>query len=226
MTDRDQPSTRQAQTQTEEHQRQASTQVAFLPANPPYAPNGARAGVAPTTRGPAFRLANRELHHVQTLEAVARQAQQQAAAHPDQGMGARRGLQAMAATGGQVGDDERERAAVQNGVIGSSSGRWRTRVTRADQSQRRGRQVRTAMQEKFRRQTPMQARQSNPNLQVLIEQPQEPEEWAVGEMALKRPGEGFPSFLAWPETRDLIRDLGLKTVRLDQGSLGHWPWTG
>ena len=122
---------------------------------------------------------------------------------------------------------------MQNSVIGKAQGRRRARTNQIQEWRRKVRAARETRRQCRRRRITMpryglknlwlirQARKGNPELQVLIEQPQDPEEWAVGEMALERPKEGFPSFLAWVETKDLIRDLNLTTVRLDQGSLGH-----
>ena len=60
-----------------------------------------------------------------------------------------------------------------------------------------------------------EVRRRNKQAAILIEQPMDPLEWAP-------PGSCKPpSFLCWPETRELIRDLSLTEVKFDQGSLGH-----
>ena len=57
-------------------------------------------------------------------------------------------------------------------------------------------------------------KRKNPEAEVLLEQPQDPKEWAswAGEC---------PSFLVWPETKQLVRDLSLNEVRISQGEMGH-----
>ena len=59
------------------------------------------------------------------------------------------------------------------------------------------------------------AKEKNPKVQLMAEQPQDPTEWMQGEV------ETMPSFLAWPETRSMIRWLGLEESRFDQGALHH-----
>ena len=61
------------------------------------------------------------------------------------------------------------------------------------------------------------ARKRNPQLQVMVEQPQDPMEWKGVEKGRSE----HPSFLVWPETKQMVRNVGLETVRLDQGRLGH-----
>ena len=54
----------------------------------------------------------------------------------------------------------------------------------------------------------------NPNAEILLEQPQDPREWA-------QDGTHCPTFLIWPETQAMIRDLQLREVRVNQGRMGH-----
>ena len=61
------------------------------------------------------------------------------------------------------------------------------------------------------------AMKRNPNVKILLEQPQDPDKWKA-----RKPGEDpYPSFLAWPETKEMQSCLGLETTRLNQGGLGH-----
>ena len=55
----------------------------------------------------------------------------------------------------------------------------------------------------------------NPQASIVLEQPRDPQEW--------RPQDGGeqPSFLRWPETRQLVRDCELFEAKFDQGALGH-----
>lgn len=62
-------------------------------------------------------------------------------------------------------------------------------------------------------------KKKNPHAELLLEQPQDPEEW------LKEGNSGSeydrcPSFLIWPETQEMIKDLKLTTTRFDQGAVG------
>eukprot|EP00434_Breviolum_minutum_P014564 symbB.v1.2.012841.t1/scaffold887.1/size155094/8 len=62
-------------------------------------------------------------------------------------------------------------------------------------------------------------KKKNPRAELLLEQPQDPEEW------LKEGNSGSeydrcPSFLIWPETQEMIKDLKLTTTRFDQGAVG------
>eukprot|EP00435_Cladocopium_sp_Y103_P022093 s4393_g5.t1 len=54
----------------------------------------------------------------------------------------------------------------------------------------------------------------NPSAEVLVEQPQDPEEWLPN-------AEECPSFLVWPETEKTIQDLKLNKVVFCQGEVGH-----
>ena len=51
-------------------------------------------------------------------------------------------------------------------------------------------------------------------VRLMLEQPQDPAEW-------KENGQDCPSFLIWPETKAVAHQLGLVSVRLQQGGLGH-----
>ena len=59
-----------------------------------------------------------------------------------------------------------------------------------------------------------QVKRQRPDAELLLEQPQDPEEWASW-------APDCPSFLVWPETRQLVSDLELCEVRVNQGKMGH-----
>ena len=52
----------------------------------------------------------------------------------------------------------------------------------------------------------------------FLEQPLDPEQWIKEEDV---PEFGAPSFTVWPETEWMVKQLGLKESRIDQGALGH-----
>ena len=54
-----------------------------------------------------------------------------------------------------------------------------------------------------------------PDAAVVLEQPQDPAEWQKDGDAEE------PSFLVWPETRQLVEDFNLKEAKFDQGAVGH-----
>ena len=54
----------------------------------------------------------------------------------------------------------------------------------------------------------------NPSAMVMLEQPQDPAEWTER-------GQDCPTFLNWPETKQLICDYALQEVRINQGDFGH-----
>ena len=60
-----------------------------------------------------------------------------------------------------------------------------------------------------------EVRRRNPTAAIVLEQPADPMEWAP------RGQVDPPSFLCWPETKELARDLGLEAIKFDQGALGH-----
>ena len=51
-------------------------------------------------------------------------------------------------------------------------------------------------------------------VKLMLEQPQDPAEW-------KENGKDNPCFLVWPETKAVVKALGLMSIRLQQGALGH-----
>lgn len=53
-----------------------------------------------------------------------------------------------------------------------------------------------------------------PPFETLVEQPRDPAEW-------KEDGESYPSFTVWEETQAVMKEVGMKTVRLNQGEMGH-----
>ena len=59
----------------------------------------------------------------------------------------------------------------------------------------------------------------NPKCEVMIEQPADPESYLSSDV--ERPYHGYPSFLAWKETRDIVNILNLDRVDIDQGAFGH-----
>ena len=59
------------------------------------------------------------------------------------------------------------------------------------------------------------AKEKNSEVQLMAEQPRDPIEWKQGE------AETMPSFLVWPETRSMMKWLGLEESRFDQGALEH-----
>ena len=59
----------------------------------------------------------------------------------------------------------------------------------------------------------------NPEMETLIEQPQDPEEWQAP--FRPRPEFGFASYLTWPETWMTKEIASLSEVRFDQGTVGH-----
>ena len=59
----------------------------------------------------------------------------------------------------------------------------------------------------------------NPKCEVMIEQPADPESYLSSDV--ERPYHGYPSFLAWKETRDIVNMLNLDRVDIDQGAFGH-----
>eukprot|EP00435_Cladocopium_sp_Y103_P036163 s1820_g9.t1 len=70
----------------------------------------------------------------------------------------------------------------------------------------------------------VQAYEANSNMEMTLEQPQDPEEWKktpcdIHEKILG--WNGFPSFLAWPETEIMAGLCGLKKISFHQGALGH-----
>ena len=70
----------------------------------------------------------------------------------------------------------------------------------------------------------VQAYEANQNLVITLEQPQDPEQWKKPppDVEKKIPGRnGFPSFLAWPETEVMVKKCHLQRVHVHQGALGH-----
>ena len=70
----------------------------------------------------------------------------------------------------------------------------------------------------------VQAYEANQNLVITLEQPQDPEQWKKPppDVEKKIPGwNGFPSFLAWPETEVMVKKCHLQRVHFHQGALGH-----
>ena len=59
----------------------------------------------------------------------------------------------------------------------------------------------------------------NPEMETLIEQPQDPEEWQAP--FRPRPEFGIASYLTWPETWMTKEIASLSEVRFDQGTVGH-----
>ena len=59
----------------------------------------------------------------------------------------------------------------------------------------------------------------NPNLEVALEQPSDPEIWIDADRP--RPFHGYASYLAWPETEALKDMLQLHEISFNQGALGH-----
>ena len=57
---------------------------------------------------------------------------------------------------------------------------------------------------------------SGETMESLIEQPRDPNEWREQVKGVQQ-----PSFLRWPETKIIQEMLKLKTIRLEQGALGH-----
>ena len=53
-----------------------------------------------------------------------------------------------------------------------------------------------------------------PPFETLVEQPRDPAEW-------KEDGQSYPSFTVWEETQAVMKEVGMKTVRLNQGEMGH-----
>ena len=65
------------------------------------------------------------------------------------------------------------------------------------------------------------AHRKNKKLQALVEQPRDPSEWCF---KFKGQDEGEskpPSFLRWPETKKIQKELKLKAIHFEQGALGH-----
>lgn len=58
-------------------------------------------------------------------------------------------------------------------------------------------------------------RTSGGTMEALIEQPRDPNEWKE-----PIPG-GYPTFLRWEETKHIQEELGLRSIVLEQGALGH-----
>ena len=58
-------------------------------------------------------------------------------------------------------------------------------------------------------------RTSGGTMEALVEQPRDPNEWKE-----PIPG-GYPTFLRWEETKNIQEELGLKSIVLEQGALGH-----
>ena len=70
----------------------------------------------------------------------------------------------------------------------------------------------------------VQAYEANQNLEITLEQPQDPEQWKQPPADIKEkiPGwNGFPSFLAWPETEVMVKKCKLRRISFHQGALGH-----
>lgn len=59
----------------------------------------------------------------------------------------------------------------------------------------------------------------NANAELLLEWPQDPEEWLKRENSNDEQ-DRCPSFLAWPETEEMIKDLKLTTTCFDQNAVG------
>ena len=62
-------------------------------------------------------------------------------------------------------------------------------------------------------------RYGNPDMETMVEQPQDLEEWQA--LWRPRPEFGFASYLAWPETFMAMEIAGLIETRFDQGRFGH-----
>eukprot|EP00435_Cladocopium_sp_Y103_P013046 s2797_g3.t1 len=66
----------------------------------------------------------------------------------------------------------------------------------------------------------LKAFEANPAMEMTLEQPQDPEEWKKPppDVYEKIPGwNGFPSFLAWPETKIMAKMCGLQKISFHQG---------
>ncbi len=61
--------------------------------------------------------------------------------------------------------------------------------------------------------------QANPQMEIGIEQPQDPETYLPP--TRERPKYGFPSFLSWPETTVIQETWLLRRIAFDQRCLGH-----
>ena len=62
-------------------------------------------------------------------------------------------------------------------------------------------------------------RHGNPDMEITLEQPWDPEEWVPETRS--RPQFGFPSFLSWPETAVIKEVCQLEVISFDQGVVGH-----
>ena len=70
----------------------------------------------------------------------------------------------------------------------------------------------------------VQAYEANQDLEITLEQPQDPDQCKKPppEVEKKIPGwNGFPSFLAWPETDVMVKRCQLQRVHFHQGALRH-----
>lgn len=63
--------------------------------------------------------------------------------------------------------------------------------------------------------------QAKPDGEYLMEQPRDPEEWCNGGGKDEKPKDGYPSFMVWPESVRIMKELRMEIARIDQGSLGH-----
>ena len=59
----------------------------------------------------------------------------------------------------------------------------------------------------------------NENLETMVEQPKDPEQWVAKEKP--RPHAGYASYMVWPETETVAEELNLTLVSFDQGKLEH-----
>lgn len=57
-------------------------------------------------------------------------------------------------------------------------------------------------------------KQANPQAEVMVEQPSDPAEWQTQV-------QDCPTFLVWPETAQVMKELQLTPVKFCQGSMGH-----
>ena len=70
----------------------------------------------------------------------------------------------------------------------------------------------------------IQAYEANQNLEITLEQPQDPEQWKQPPPDVKEKisgWNGFPSFLAWPETEVMVKKCQLQRISSHQGALEH-----
>ena len=70
----------------------------------------------------------------------------------------------------------------------------------------------------------IQAYEANQNLEITLEQPQDPEQWKQPPPDVKEKisgWNGFPSFLAWPETEVMVKKCQLQRISFHQGALEH-----